>query len=167
MLLGAAAWTGRSLSVLLGLLCILVPEHGAERPLSWCGIGLGAFFIGVAALSWPRTERIGAVLALGGLWAALTGFALIAFLDPQAVIADSRLGSGRREIGSETGAYVWGTIMLLLGNAPLVFWLLLRRVDRRPDPTATLLTELGHRGGRARDRRPTRSRRRRRGGRRP
>lgn len=145
---GVVAWVGRLLVVLFGLACAVGPEHSTEQPLAYLSIALGAFFVGLAALTWPRTERLGTVLVDGGLWAALTGFAVIAFLDPQAVIADSRLGPERRQIDSATGAYVWGAIMGLIANGPLVAAWWLRRIDLRPDPTKDLLRDLGHPAGR-------------------
>lgn len=129
-----AAWLGRLLLVVLAALCFIGPPTSvSEQPLNLLAYALGAVFAGVLLGTFRGSERVGLVLAGAGLWVCLTGFGVIAFLDPAAVIADSQASRRGPELESDLGAYAFGSFFIALANVPVVLALAARSRARRAE----------------------------------
>lgn len=131
-----AAWLGRLLLVALSAACFIGPPTSvADQPLNLLAYALSAVFAGVLLGTLRRSQRVGVVIVGAGLWVCLTGFGAIAYLDPDAVIADSRASRRGPELESHLGAYAFGSFFVALGNVPVAWslwaWSRTRRAERR------------------------------------
>lgn len=116
------AWCGRLLLLLSGLVLVLVgTDEQSGSGIELLAIPVGAAFAGAFLLTFRTTARAGLWLAAAGAWAALTGYGLVALLDPGAVIEDSQRGD-RGEVDSDGGAYLQGGFFLLVANLYPVLW---------------------------------------------
>lgn len=124
------AWCGRLLLLLSGLVLVLVgTDDRSGSRIELLALPVGAAFAGALLMTFRTTARAGLWLAAAGAWAALTGYGLVALLDPAVVIEDSQRGD-RGEVDSEGGAYLQGGFFLLVANA-YPAWRLYHRLGRR------------------------------------
>jgi hypothetical protein len=158
-----AAWLGRLLLAALAALCFIGPPTSvSDQPLNLLAYALGAVFSGVLLGTFRSSQRVGLVLAAVGLWVCFTGFGVIAFVDPAAVIADSQASRRGPELESHLGAYAFGSFFVVLANVPVVLSLWTRSSARRAERRhRELVQELQQRSGELRDEDERRRRQRR------